>query len=361
MPCIVQKTQEEIKFAQFRISIAILVENRRERGGKSAAFGGFSTKHESIFNLIVYNKETYMDKQKNSVLIVDDEAMNITALSYMLSQEYTIYVEKDGEGAIDTAQKLQPDLILLDIIMPEMSGFDVISKLKEDSRTKDIPVIFITSLNETEDEEKGLICGAADYITKPFNKSTVAVRVRSQMRIVNQMRLINNISITDPLTNVGNRRYFNTILEQEWKRAVRQKSSIALLIIDVDFFKQYNDTYGHIEGDRVLKNVAQSIKGVLARVTDKLARWGGEEFAVILPDTEQDGAIKVAEDIRKCVEGTEIELDCGTTASITISIGVNATVPTRTCNLDEFISNTDDALYEAKKTGRNKVCVTDTK
>lgn len=299
-----------------------------------------------------------MEKIKNSVLIVDDEAMNITALSHILKQDYTVYVEKDGFGCIEAARELKPDLILLDILMPAMSGFEVITALKKDDETKDIPVIFVTGLNNAQDEEMGFVLGAVDYINKPFSHAVVKLRVKSQMQILNQMRIIHNISITDALTGIGNRRFFYTQLEQEWLRSLRQQNTISFMMLDIDNFKEFNDTHGHLQGDLVLKETAQILKNSLSRAIDKIARWGGEEFAIILPDTSIDGAQNVAERIRATVESHTFKLDGKSHANLTVSIGINCNSPQRTgeYSLENFVSDADRALYHAKATGRNKVC-----
>jgi len=307
--------------------------------------------------LFIKGAMVVVEKIKNSVLIVDDETMNITTLSYILSNDYTVYIEKDGAGCIESAQSIQPDLILLDVVMPGMSGFEVLVALKSNKITKNIPVIFISSLGDIQDEELGLSLGAADYIGKPFSKSIVELRVRNQLRIVNQMRTVDNLSITDALTDTYNRNYFNEVLWQEWKRALRQQTKIGFMIIDLDCFKNYNDTHGYIEGDKVLKTIAKTIEGRIKRAADKLARWNGEEFAIVLPETKHDGVIKVAEHIRESVENEEFILNNKTVTTITVSIGVNTTVPVRdgSYSLNNFISDADNAVIRAKSLGRNTV------
>jgi diguanylate cyclase (GGDEF)-like protein len=302
-----------------------------------------------------------MDKIKNSILVVDDEAMNITALTHILKQDYTVYVEKDGLGCLEAARELTPDLILLDILMPAMNGFEVITSLKKDDLTRDIPVIFVTGLNNAQDEEMGFVLGAADYINKPFSAAVVKLRVKNQIQIINQMRLIHNISITDALTGIGNRRFFYTQLEQEWQRSLRQQTPISFLMLDIDHFKVYNDTNGHMQGDMVLRETAQLIQKGLSRAIDKAARWGGEEFAVILPDTTMEGAQKVAERIRQSIESHTFMMDEITPTKITVSIGINCNVPKRTelYTLETFVSDADKALYHAKATGRNKISTRD--
>jgi len=300
-----------------------------------------------------------METEKNSVLIVDDEAINITALSLILRPDYNVYVEKDGLGCIESAKALKPDLILLDVLMPAMSGFEVIVHLKKDHETYDIPVIFVTGLDTDTDEEKGLVLGAADYMNKPYKAAIVRLRVKNQMTIINQMRLIKNLSVTDALTGLGNRRYFNEQLEQEWQIALRQKKNLGFMILDIDHFKIFNDTYGHLAGDEVLKHVSDIIKQKLLRATDKNARWGGEEFAIILPDTNLNGVLEVAENIRKSFEATTFKLSEDISANITISIGANSVTPqlNDSYSISNFIADADAALYRAKESGRNRVCV----
>ena len=293
-----------------------------------------------------------MSNEKNSVLIVDDEALNITALNHILSSEYILYVNKDGTSALDSVKKLKPDVILLDIVMPGISGFDLIAKIKEDVETRDIPVIFVTGLTESDDEEKGLELGAADYIFKPFRPAIVKLRVRNQIHIVNQMRLIKHLSITDTLTGLSNRRHFNNHLEQEWNRSIREEIPISLLMMDIDNFKQINDTYGHLKGDAILKKVAEHIRACLKRSIDLIARWGGEEFAVLLPNTDLDGTLLIAEKIRSAIE------EC-TDIPTTISIGVNCMKPSVASDISGFMLGADKSLYQAKTTNKNKVCISD--
>jgi len=295
---------------------------------------------------------------KNSVLIVDDEGLNITALTHILNSDYTIYIEKDGIGCIETAKEMKPDLILLDVIMPAMDGFEVIKILKATAETRDIPVVFVTGLRNSQDEELGFVLGASDYINKPFNASVVKLRVKNQMQLVNQMREIRHLSITDTLTEVGNRRHFNDVIQQEWQRAVRRETNLSFMILDIDHFKMYNDTYGHLQGDIVLKNIANLINSRLLRPADQLARWGGEEFAIILPETDLDGAKNVAEDIRVAIENAEFMTVDNKPTRVTISIGVNSIRPSREgYTLEKFVADADAALYKAKELGRNRVCV----
>jgi diguanylate cyclase (GGDEF)-like protein len=297
------------------------------------------------------------ETKKNSVLIVDDESSNIMALTHILSAEYGIYAAKSGEQAITAAEKYSPDVVLLDIVMSGMDGYDVIAALKSRPKTQDIPVIFITGLSDSDDEEKGLSLGASDYIAKPFSPAIVKLRVRNQMKMLEQLRTIERLGLTDQLTDLPNRRSFDNRLNLEWGRALRDHSSISILLIDADKFKIYNDTHGHQQGDVALKSVAKAISESLKRSVDFAARWGGEEFIVLLPSTDLEGALDVAERIRKNVKAMEIPCPDGMDASkMTVSIGVNSLAHGHSSTIHEFISGADIALYAAKGKGRDLVC-----
>ncbi|MCL1823217.1 MAG: diguanylate cyclase [Oscillospiraceae bacterium] len=299
-----------------------------------------------------------MDKnEKNTVLIVDDDNANLIMLSDILRTEYTVRVAFDGESALKIAEKYSPDLILLDIIMPGMDGFHVFNELKQSETTAHIPVIFITGLNNSDDEKRGLKLGAVDYISKPFDEIIVKLRVQHQIRIVNQLRAIEYLSMVDQLTGIPNRRNFNNRITSEWGRAIREKEPICLLMMDADYFKKYNDTYGHQQGDKALCVLAQVLSKTLRRQSDFFARWGGEEFVVLLPNTDKSGGHEIGEQLRKNMEAEEITCEDGTVTKLTVSVGLHMHMPTTRCSVDEFISKADRALYNAKNTGRNKVCV----
>ena len=294
---------------------------------------------------------------KNSILIVDDEPLNIKTLSKMLTPDYTVYAEKDGTSCLDTAKKLQPDLIVLDVVMPNINGFQVIEQLKQDHETQSIPVIFVTGLANPESEVQGFSLGAADYICKPFIAPIVKMRIQNQIKIINLVRKVQNLSITDALTGIGNRRYFNAQLPQEWDHAKREQLPMSFLIFDLDNFKNFNDTYGHLNGDTALQTVAHVLTTELKRATDKVARWGVEEFAVILPNTDLNGAKLVAENLREAIASTPVPLSNNTFVHITVSIGAHCMVPPKaeSYSISEFVSDADKALYEAKKSGKNRV------
>jgi len=293
---------------------------------------------------------------KNSILIVDDEKASLLYLNNLLGADYIIYTARNAKEAIERADEYHPDLILLDIVMPEMNGYETIAELKKLKSCKDIPVIFITGLSDNDDEIKGLDAGAEDYITKPFKDPIVKLRVRNQIKIVNQMRVIEQLSMLDQLTNIANRRGFDQRMDSEWHMAVRTRAAISMMMIDVDKFKIYNDTYGHQQGDLVLQAVANTLRQSLSRSTDFAARWGGEEFAVLLPLTDACGALMIADKMRAAVESTIIPCLDGKSTNVTISIGLNTQTPSRDDSIEDFVSKADKALYTAKETGRNKVC-----
>ena len=295
------------------------------------------------------------ETKKHSILIVDDEHANILALIHILNSEYTVYAEKCGRDAIEAAEELLPDVILLDILMPEMDGYEVLSTLKASEKTKNIPVIFITGLREVADERKGLASGAADYITKPFYSEIVQLRVRNQIKIIEQLRTIEQLSMTDPLTGLPNRRSFDARFNAEWGKVFRDQAPVSILMVDIDKFKTYNDTHGHQQGDVALQSFAKTFVQALKRPGDFAARLGGEEFIVLLPNTHAQGALVVAEQIRKCVEAMEIPCPDGLAAKITVSIGANTHEYGDTETVKAFFSGVDEALYAAKGNGRNRV------
>jgi diguanylate cyclase (GGDEF)-like protein len=293
---------------------------------------------------------------KYRVLVVDDEKSNLMVLHKILSPEYTIFTAKSGGEGLRRAAADRPDLILLDIIMPDMDGFEVLKKLKESPDTFNIPVVFITGLDTEADEERGLLLGAVDYITKPFKNAIVIARVKTHIQIVRQIRMIERLGLVDPLTDIPNRRCFDDRLRTEWKRAIRDKKPIAFMMMDVDKFKAYNDTYGHPQGDVLLKTIAGIFASAARRPGDLAARLGGEEFGVLLPDTDLSGALEIAEDIRSRVESTRVPAAEGKITAATISIGVVSLVPSKADSIEDLIAQADRCLYTAKKTGRNRIC-----
>ena len=293
---------------------------------------------------------------KNSLLIVDDDNFNLRVLSNILQPQYNVFTASGGAEAVELAEELLPDLILLDIMMPDMDGYQVVKALKKNDITARIPVIFITGLSEDDSEKEGLELGAVDYINKPFNDEIVKLRVNQQIKIVNQMRTIEQLSLMDHQTGLPNKRNFDERLIIEWRRAGRNNTPISLLVIDIDHFKDYNDKHGHQQGDAALRAVAQILSESLNRASDFAARWGGEEFVVLLPDTDNEGNLLIGELIRQRVESEDIFRSDGVLTKLTVSVGANTYTPKSNCSPDEFIRQADEALYAAKNSGRNRLC-----
>lgn len=288
-----------------------------------------------------------------SILIIEDTPMQIRILDKILSPVYDLKVATTGKKGIDLAHKQPIDLILLDILLEDMSGFEVLEALKRSDRTCDIPVIFITSMDTAEDEVKGLSAGAVDYITKPFIEEIVRLRVDLHMQLLIQMRTIELIGLYDSLTEIRNRHSFNLTMKEEWERAAEKGDCISMIMLDIDMFKRFNDRYGHLCGDVALKTVADGLKTVVDE--NFVFRWGGEEFVILLPGRMLDSAQVLAEEIRQVIEATRIVFEEGVYANVTISLGVGTVYPNKSNKPENFCTEVDMALYRAKENGRNRV------
>lgn len=291
--------------------------------------------------------------EQQKILIVDDDKINRMVLANLLKDDYRIFLAKSGAMALDLVEKHAPDIILLDVIMPEMDGYQVLSTLKSADSTRNIPVILITGLIQIEGEEKGLALGAADYITKPFNAAIVRLRVRNHAEAVRQWHLLEKLALLDPLTGIPNRRRLEQALQEKW----RQSGELSAIMIDVDFFKSYNDHYGHVAGDVALRRIASVLQGQMRREGDLVARYGGEEFVVLLPRTDDGAGQFVAEKIRQNVVALGIPHDHSAAGSVvSVSIG-GATVAIRPADglSEDILDLADKQLYCAKEQGRNRV------
>ncbi len=279
-------------------------------------------------------------------------------LAGLLEDEHKIVTASNGEQGIKQAVNEAPDLILLDVTMPGMDGYMVCDELKTNVQTRNIPIIFVTAMDEMEDEARGLELGAIDYITKPFSPQIVKARVRNHLELKLFRDRLMKLSMVDGLTSIPNRRQFDRAINQEWQRGIRKKTTVSLLLLDIDFFKQYNDIYGHLKGDDCLKQVASGLTNQLHRPTDLVARYGGEEFVIILPETELEGAEHVAQRIIKHMVTLNLEHKGSKVCPfVTASIGIVSEVPTLDTNVVDFIEQSDKALYQAKQTGRNRYCI----
>ncbi|OKH32950.1 diguanylate cyclase response regulator [[Phormidium ambiguum] IAM M-71] len=320
---------------------------------------------------------------KADILVVDDKPDNLRLLSSMLTEQgYKVRKVISGELALKACQIMPPDLILLDINMPNMNGYMVCQKLKSSSETQDIPVIFISALDDVIDKVEAFAYGGADYITKPFEIQEVLARVKNQLTIrqlQKKLQLQNDLlsqeikerqraeaelqkanqelhrlATLDGLTQVANRRCFEEYFNLEWRRLQREKAPLSFILCDVDYFKLYNDTYGHLAGDSCLKQIAQAINDTLKRPADLVARYGGEEFAIILPNTTIEGAVHVAELVQENIKKLQI-IHGKSSASefVTLSIGISCVIPQLSLAPLQLIDITDEALYAAKAQGRN--------
>jgi len=298
---------------------------------------------------------------KPIVLIVDDDPVSVRILQAVLQEDYEIWCAADGAAAIDIAMTSSPppDLILLDVLMPGMDGYHVCRALKAERRTQRIPIIFITAMVSEEDETKGLEVGAVDYITKPFSTPVVKARVKAHVNLKRYQDTLTELSMVDGLTGVANRRWFDQALEREWRRAERAANSLSVTVIDIDYFKLYNDRYGHQQGDECLRQIAQALARSVQRAADRVARYGGEEFAVILPDTNAGGAMRVASTMRQRVAALGLRHERSTVADhVTVSIGAASVLPTRDWSASGLFAAADRCLYQAKNDGRDRIrCV----
>lgn len=297
------------------------------------------------------------------VLLVDDAKENILFLSKLLKDQADIIFSTNGENALEKAKNQNPSLILLDISMPGMDGFEVLQRLKANIETASIPVIFVTGIPDTDTEEKGLTLGAIDYITKPFAPTVVQARVRNQLKLqrLNRELLTTNteltrMAMTDPLTGIFNRRHFINATLNELQRFQRHNQPVGMLILDIDNFKKINDQHGHDTGDRVLVQTATTCQTLL-RVNDVFGRIGGEEFTVLLPETSLEKTADIAEELRILLAETPLVLNSGE-LNYTASFGVTKLRSSDT-NSEQALKRADLALYNAKQNGRNQVVVFD--
>lgn len=307
-----------------------------------------------------------MEPSHANILIVDDVEDNLEILEDLLTFDgYNVQTVRSGEAALNLVHKSRPDLILLDILMPVMDGFEVCTRLKADESTKDIPVVFVSSMADIEYKVKGFKVGGVDYINKPFHHAEILVRVNTHITMLRLRKHLEEknaelerLANTDYLTNLYNRRRFFQAAEDEFAGAIRSRNPISITLIDLDHFKQVNDTYGHLVGDHVLVHIAKLIR-THCRVSDVAARYGGEEFIILHPSIDRQNAFQVAERIRKAVEATPFSLE-GDEISLTLSAGVVDTKVGRDFKrIDDILGLADKALYRAKDAGRNQVVVFD--
>lgn len=299
------------------------------------------------------------DNVKSTILVVDDSRLSMMHLVQILQNDYILHTATSGVEAVQVARAVKPDIILLDIVMPQMDGYEALAVLKDTHETKDIPVIFISSLDQEINEEKGLALGAADYISKPYNPAIVRLRVRVQLKIVHQMNTINRLSLTDPTTMLPNRRYFDIRMGEEFARAKNEKRRIGIIILEIDKFRSFNAKNGYKAGDAVLVAVTEIVtKHGVQNVGDIAARWTNSGFAVLLQNADAAQCNTLSENIRRDVEELEVTTPEGSFSEFTVSVGANSADPSSDyTDIDEFVSNADSSMYLAKELGRNQVVV----
>jgi two-component system, cell cycle response regulator len=295
------------------------------------------------------------------ILVIDDSRLiSHVAKTILTKQEHEVILAQDGLSGLQAAKSEHPDLILLDLVMPVMDGYQVCQELKKDEKIKEIPVIMLTSKAEPADKVRGLELGALDYVVKPFDEGELVARVNIQLRLKQlyealqeKNQQLEKLANRDGLTGLYNHRYFHEQLSQDFLRAKRYHESLSCILLDIDYFKKFNDTYGHQTGDIVLSTLGQVIRDTI-RDSDSAARYGGEEFAIILHYTERQAALHVAERLRQTVEHRDVR-DKDNVLRITISLGVATFPHEQIHNHKQIVEFADKALYKAKKNGRNRV------
>ena len=305
-------------------------------------------------------------------LVIEDSTSSLRILCHHIERMgITPVPAETGAAGVDLFLSEHPDLILLDIVLPDIDGFEVARRIRQLEHPGDwTPIIFLTALNKDEDLEKGIAAGGDDYLHKPVSEIVLGAKIRAMQRII-QMRQsllvltrkldaanheLRRLAALDGLTGIANRRHFDEVLQREWRRAMRQGHELSVLMCDIDFFKQYNDAYGHLVGDEALRDVARVLTSVLDRGGDLVARYGGEEFAAVLPDTSPGGALFVAERMKQAIDQLKL-MNAGTPfGHITASFGIASAVPTPATNPLALLDAADRALYEAKHQGKNRVC-----
>lgn len=305
------------------------------------------------------------------ILLVDDtktERLILTA--YLEKLGHSVECAENGHQAIELYKVEKPDLVLMDVIMPEMDGYEAARGIREDESDW-VPLIFLSGRVGAEDIVAGIEAGGDDYLTKPVDFTVLQAKMTAMQRISRMRRKLidvttelesanaelKNLVNIDGLTGLSNRRYLDKYLRIEIARSMRNKHQLGVILCDVDFFKKYNDSFGHLQGDDCLKAVSRALRSTCKRTTDMVARYGGEEFAMVLPDTSPENAALVAEAMRKSVEDLKMDHPESDLGLVTISLGVYSAVPDDKDDAESMLKNADDALYQAKQNGRNQVKV----
>lgn len=300
-----------------------------------------------------------MEFKKPTILVVDDMTTTLLLLHDLLKDTYEVKIAKSGTKALEILESPNDiDLILLDIEMPDINGYDVCKRIKNNETIKNIPIIFITGRTSQEDEEYGLNLGAIDYITKPFNKAIVKLRIKNYLNLKIKNDMLEKLSMYDGLTNIRNRRFFDETFEKTFNEIKRDKKSLAVLMIDIDFFKPYNDNYGHGQGDETLRKVAKALEKTIKRASDFVARYGGEEFVILLKDINKDGVEAVANNLLNAIRELKITHEFSKIENyVTISIGASFYNSSSDVTKLELLLKADETLYNVKNSGRNNFAI----
>lgn len=300
-----------------------------------------------------------MEFKKPTILVVDDMTTTLLLLHDLLKDTYEVKIAKSGTKALEILESPNDiDLILLDIEMPDINGYDVCKRIKNNETIKNIPIIFITGRTSQEDEEYGLNLGAIDYITKPFNKAIVKLRIKNYLDLKIKNDMLEKLSMYDGLTNIRNRRFFDETFEKTFNEIKRDKKSLAVLMIDIDFFKPYNDNYGHGQGDETLRKVAKALEKTIKRASDFVARYGGEEFVILLKDINKDGVEAVANNLLNAVRELKITHEFSKIENyVTVSIGASYYNSSSDITKLELLLKADETLYSVKNSGRNNFAI----
>lgn len=285
-----------------------------------------------------------MSGERQRLLIVDDQPANVRVMAEALRDQYELYFATSGAKALEIAAGSGIELVLLDVVMPDLDGFEVCRRLKSDERTNKIPVIFVTAREEISDEARGFDVGGVDYITKPVQPLIVRARVRTHLELKQARDLLESLASLDGLTGIANRRRFDDCLQREWQRCARERAPMSLALVDVDYFKKYNDQFGHARGDDCLRTVARALAGITRRPGDLAARYGGEEFALICPDTDAASMQLLIRAALTAVRQTDI----------TVSVGAVTIVPSQNTHPSSALQAADELLYTAKEEGRDR-------
>ncbi|MEW5756490.1 MAG: diguanylate cyclase [Pseudomonadota bacterium] len=321
------------------------------------------------------------EEQKSVVLLVDDQKMVAEAIRRMLATESDIEFHycADPAVAVQTAARIQPTVILQDLIMPDVDGYTLLGFYRSNPGTANVPVIVLSSRDDPMDKSQAFTNGASDYLVKLPDRIELIARIRAHSRsyLLQKQRdeafkaledlrrrleesnaVLQRLSVLDGLTGVANRRHFDEVLQQEWKRASREHAPMSIILLDIDYFKKFNDNYGHQGGDDCLRRVARAISKIIKRPGDLFARYGGEEFVAVLPQTDLAGAAIIAEEMRRSVEQENIPHGhSGAADHVTISIGVATVTVSDGLEPLEAVEMADKALYMAKEQGRNRYVV----